>query len=86
MSKIMEVKHMPARNGTGPMGQGPMTGRGMGPCNGRNTFYGRGFRRGLGVRNGYGRGFASVSPSKDELKQEKEDLQRRIDEINQALE
>lgn len=30
---------MPRLNGTGPMGQGSMTGRGMGPC-------GRGLRRG----------------------------------------
>lgn len=32
---------MPRRNGTGPMGYGPMTGRGMGYCRG-------GYGRGLG--------------------------------------
>ncbi|MBD3360477.1 hypothetical protein GF366_01600 [Candidatus Peregrinibacteria bacterium] len=26
---------MPRRDGTGPMGAGPMTGRGFGPCNKR---------------------------------------------------
>jgi hypothetical protein len=31
---------MPGQDGTGPMGQGPLTGRGFGPC-------GRGFRRGF---------------------------------------
>jgi hypothetical protein len=38
---------MPRFDGTGPMGQGPMTGRGMGPC---NTSMGRGFGRGRGMR------------------------------------
>ncbi len=33
---------MPKFDGTGPVGQGPMTGRGMGPC-GRGVVYGRGF-------------------------------------------
>ena len=41
---------MPGRDGTGPYGEGPLTGRGLGPC-------GRGlaFRGGLG--RGFGRGF-----------------------------
>ncbi|MDD4785189.1 MAG: DUF5320 domain-containing protein [Candidatus Shapirobacteria bacterium] len=39
---------MPNRDRTGPMGMGPLTGRGLGPC-------GSGLRRGLGF--GYGRGF-----------------------------
>lgn len=34
---------MPREDGTGPMGQGPMTGRGLGPC---GTGMGRGFGRG----------------------------------------
>ncbi|MDD5071304.1 MAG: DUF5320 domain-containing protein [Patescibacteria group bacterium] len=36
---------MPRLNGTGPMGQGPMTGRGLGPCGGgmRTGWGGRGF-------------------------------------------
>lgn len=36
---------MPKRNGTGPWGEGPMTGRGMGPC-------GKGYRR--GPKQGFG--------------------------------
>ena len=41
---------MPRYDRTGPIGQGPLTGRGLGPC-------GRGiaFRRGFG--SGFGRGF-----------------------------
>ena len=41
---------MPRFDGTGPLGSGPGTGWGMGPCGG-----GMVWRRGLG--RGYGRGF-----------------------------
>lgn len=60
---------MPGINGTGPMGMGPMTGRGMGRCNGSFSFaggrgnigrgrgfgcnFGRGFRRGAGYTSAY---------------------------------
>lgn len=49
---------MPARDGTGPEGRGPLTGRGFGPCEGdRPRFVGRRprFGRGLGP---CGRGLA----------------------------
>ncbi|MFO7816503.1 MAG: DUF5320 domain-containing protein [Thermodesulfobacteriota bacterium] len=57
---------MPGFNGTGPMGQGPVTGRGMGRCTGAAApgaapgagmgfGMGRGFGRGRG--GGFGRGF-----------------------------
>lgn len=47
---------MPGGNGTGPMGMGPMTGRGAGPCAGFATAAPiRG--RGMGCRQGFlGRG------------------------------
>jgi hypothetical protein len=52
---------MPAGNGTGPMGAGPMTGRGMGYCAGYNApgyaMGGGGFGRGLGRGMGRGMGF-----------------------------
>jgi len=38
--------HMPFGDGTGPLGRGPLTGRGLGPCG-----------AGLGARRGLGRGF-----------------------------
>ena len=44
---------MPNRDGTGPDGQGAMTGRGLGPC-GRGTS--RGLGRGRSVGRGQGRG------------------------------
>lgn len=43
---------MPKFDGTGPMGKGPKTGRGLGPCAGGKTSGGRGMGRGRG------RGFA----------------------------
>ncbi|NDV18324.1 hypothetical protein GO013_02695 [Pseudodesulfovibrio sp. JC047] len=47
---------MPGRNGTGPMGMGSRTGRGLGTCTGTTTTvnqpYGQGFGRGFGMRNG----------------------------------
>lgn len=47
---------MPGFDGTGPLGQGSATGRGLGVCGyGRGVRgFGRGFGRGLG--RGYGRG------------------------------
>ena len=52
--KEREVIIMPQRNGTGPTGQGPLTGRGMGPCgDGKPKTQGPG----LGLGRGRGRGF-----------------------------
>lgn len=56
---------MPGRDGTGPMGAGPMTGRGFGGCYagyGKGAGFagfgfGRGMGRGMGCRGGFGRGF-----------------------------
>ena len=51
---------MPGGNQMGPMGQGPMTGRGMGRCGGANAADStRPEEPGLGVRHGRGRGFQS---------------------------
>ena len=41
---------MPQNDGTGPQGQGPLTGRGLGLCARRF-----GFRRGFGFGRGFGR-------------------------------
>lgn len=50
---------MPRFDGTGPMGQGAGTGRGLGPCMG-------GTRRGWGC-GGYGYGFRRFISPKNEL-------------------
>lgn len=80
---------MPARNGTGPRGMGPMTGWGRGWCAG-----GGGMGRGFGGygRFGMGRGFggvwgAPVSPEMEEqaLRQEMDMLRSRMDELQARL-
>ena len=58
--KLIIIKTMPRFDGTGPMGQGPRTGRRLGPC-------GDGMRRGWGCwGGGYGYGRRFISP-KNEL-------------------
>ncbi len=60
---------MPGGDRTGPYSEGPMTGRGMGYCEGndqpgytsgrsfRGMWPGRAFKRGFGNRHGFGFGF-----------------------------
>lgn len=49
---------MPYRDGTGPQGQGPRTGRGQGNCAGQGgAGWGRGFGRRRNVGRGWGSGF-----------------------------
>lgn len=86
---------MPGMDKTGPLGQGPLTGRGLGPC-------GAGARRGFG--RGMGRGFGmgcrrfamagqpvvlSESDEKKILEQElkeldldKQDVEKRLKELS----
>ena len=86
---------MPRRDGTGPMGAGSMTGRGLGSCTGANAVkYGAGLGLGLGLglacRRGFGRGFAvnqNSSKTQKELLQEQKDLRKnRLDVIDKQLE
>jgi len=70
---------MPGMDKTGPMGRGPLTGRGRGPC-GRGAGYGQG--RGFGRRAG-----PAAQPSKEEerkaLELEKEQIERRLQELGE---
>ncbi|HZK26576.1 MAG TPA: DUF5320 domain-containing protein [Thermoclostridium sp.] len=90
---------MPRRDGTGPMSDGAMTGRGLGPCTGTNTAQygvGPGKRLGLGLAcgrglgRGFGRGFAinqtSSKTQKDLLQNQKTMLQDRLKVIDKQLE
>lgn len=80
---------MPRRDGTGPIGQGAMSGRGMGICNGgENIQYGYGVGYGrrtkFNCRRGYFRYNGSGVPvfqQLDSLKEHKELLERRLKEI-----
>jgi hypothetical protein len=82
---------MPGFDKTGPQGQGPMTGRGMGRCRkGR----GMGMRMGFGRYRGFGRGLGSyfgwnAPQTKEEqledLNDYKKALQEELEDINKEL-
>ncbi|MGB9678523.1 MAG: DUF5320 domain-containing protein [Thermoanaerobacteraceae bacterium] len=91
---------MPRGNGTGPMGMGPRTGRGMGYCSGYNTpgymNGGYGYGRGRGYRHmyyatgvpGWGRGYGFVPNATDErdfLKDEARFLEDQLKYIKDRL-
>ena len=68
---------MPGGDGTGPMGRGPLTGRGMGSC-------GRGLGRGFG--RGYGRCWTEpITLTKEEqkkiLEEQKKAIEERLEEL-----
>jgi hypothetical protein len=74
---------MPMRDGTGPFGEGPITGRGMGPC-------GRGYRRWGGLSRGFSRRRSPgpLNGSVDDekyLKEQKKILQEELDELDNQL-
>ncbi len=61
---------MPRGDGTGPMGQGSMTGRGMGRCSSgvkRGLGLAVGLGLGLGLRRGFRRFWDTNASSNDEL-------------------
>lgn len=72
-------------DGTGPMGMGPMTGRGLGPCNGgtRRGFEGRMGRagRGFGRGVGYGMRFYSEKNEISALEEEEKILKQELEAI-----
>jgi len=87
---------MPRGDKTGPAGQGPMTGRGMGYCGGYNTpgFMNPGFGRGGG--RGLGRGFGwrrfwgypyGAYPYQPQItkKEEKEMLEDEVADLEKEL-
>lgn len=79
---------MPRGDGTGPLGMGPMTGRGMGVCGTSNAnYYGCGRGLGLGARRGFRRFYnmpevdtkASLQNRAEYLKRSLDDVQRQLD-------
>lgn len=83
---------MPGRNGTGPMGQGNMTGRGLGNCITFGipaligTVAGLGF--GFGRRRGFGRRFFNGNASSSELetlKNQEKQLENSLDEVKKRI-
>ncbi len=86
-----EVINMPRQNGTGPMGYGPGTGWGMGPCGGGMGYGRRSGGRGLGWRRFWGYYPAPNMTKKEEtdilseeaqiLEEELKAVKSRLDEI-----
>lgn len=87
---------MPGYDGTGPLGQGALTGRGLGACGTRTGLAGRGFGRGFGRRWIGRRGFFQTTQPiqlseteekkilEEELKEielEKQEIQKRLKEL-----
>ncbi len=84
---------MPRRDGTGPMGQGAMTGRGLGNCESENkAVYGMGRGFGCSRRSGFGRGngrsrkrMNAGFTDQELLEEEKAFLQNRLNQIEELL-
>ena len=72
---------MPGRDGTGPLGQGSMTGRGLGLCGGARA----GVRSGAGLRSGIRQNISVNGASKESLLAEKERLERGIKDIDAQI-
>ncbi|GAH85978.1 unnamed protein product [marine sediment metagenome] len=68
---------MPGFDRTGPLGQGPLTGRGLGPC-GTGIGFRRGFGRGFGRRVRFTPIMEKVTLNKDE---EKKILEEELKEL-----
>jgi len=83
---------MPRGDGSGPTGQGPMTGRGAGYCVGpadvppARGFFGRGLRRGAGRGFGFrGAGYGPVAPGYYDPETDKRFLSDRADALTAEL-
>jgi hypothetical protein len=92
---------MPAFDGTGPAGMGPMTGRGFGPCalpagrQGMGIVWRRGMGQGFGRGRGYGRGLGryfgwnwlqTKTDRKNALSDYKKALEEELEDVNKELE
>ncbi len=87
---------MPGQDRTGPLGYGPRTGRGLGPCGSgyaRGVGRGAGFGRGMGFRRGFAPAWGyspyGYEPTKDQeiadLRAEKEAIQEELKQIDERL-
>ncbi len=89
---------MPAFDQTGPQGQGPMSGRGMGPCampagrqgKGQRMGMRMGFGRCCGFGRGLGRYFGWNTPQTKEdkledIKNYKKALQEEMEDVDEQL-
>jgi len=72
--KLIINKIMPRFDGSGPLGFGPMTGRGMGPCG-----------CGMGYGRGYGRRFYSRKEESEMLEEEAKVLEEELKAVKERL-
>ncbi len=75
---------MPGMNGTGPLGQGAMTGGGRGPCGrGLSRGFGRGMGYGAGMGRGFGRGrgFAGWAPGYGAAPADRQAMEQRLQDL-----
>jgi hypothetical protein len=83
------IKNMPKLDGTGPMGQGPKTGRGMGNCDeGRGLGWGRGCGCGCGCGCGgglFGRMFYTKEERDELLKDREAMLEKELKAVKEEL-
>lgn len=88
---------MPYFDGTGPLGRGPLTGRGFGPCGDGYGFgfgrrgRGRGFGGGFfGFGRGYGRGYGmrplTSAEEKEVLEDYRDSLKEELSAVDKELE
>jgi hypothetical protein len=69
---------MPARDGTGPLGQGPFSERGFGACPRQG---GKNFGRGYGFRNTS----VTAPTTKEALALQLENLERQLEEVQNRM-
>lgn len=69
---------MPGRDGTGPLGQGAMTGRQLGACTGARPGF-------CGAGRGFGRGFGRAVVQNDLMNDRKAFLESQIQAIRREL-
>ncbi len=79
---------MPGRDGTGVMGNGAKSGRGLGTCKGANAVR-NGSGLGLGYRRGipnFGADSTASKTQKESLQEQKDLLEKKLDSISKQLE
>jgi len=81
---------MPGRDGTGPLGRGALSGRGMGYCAGVDSGYGRRPGPGMGIGRGLRRRYWALEPAdsrslKEILEEEKSLLESRLRVLDKRL-
>jgi hypothetical protein len=76
---------MPFMDGTGPLGNGPGSGRGRGMCAGARRGAGRGSGLARGGGRGFGVGASSQADQKAALEQQAGVLESQLDEIKQRI-